>query len=292
MSDARALLKAKRQEARVNHPLAAYSSSGQLRCVACGTNVKNASSWQGHVGSKAHRVNATRLREAQQKQVEEQRLQESGKRKADSGEDEGDEEAEAAVKRRKLTTATNDQAVSPEPSIPAASNGFPANFFSDPSKAPPAPGSDDEDEEDSAATAVQPPTGPSATAVVAQPNSIDEEWMKFQQTVLNAPDEPDTYERATVFAEPVLAAEVPEGFPPREGTDDQPELTEAPLTEQEIRRRKEQDERELIMDRLVEEERAQEEADAKVSMLKQRLENLRKHREAAKQARQGRSTKS
>jgi zinc finger protein 830 len=47
MSDARALLKAKRQEARVTHSLAAYNSSGQLRCLACGTLVKHASAWEG-----------------------------------------------------------------------------------------------------------------------------------------------------------------------------------------------------------------------------------------------------
>ena len=65
MSDVRALLKAKRQEARITHPLASYTSAGQLRCIACGTAVKHASAWEGHVGSKAHRTNAARLRQEQ-----------------------------------------------------------------------------------------------------------------------------------------------------------------------------------------------------------------------------------
>ncbi|KAI0324322.1 hypothetical protein GY45DRAFT_1331656 [Cubamyces sp. BRFM 1775] len=34
MADARALLRAKRQEARIEHPLASYNTAGQLRCIA------------------------------------------------------------------------------------------------------------------------------------------------------------------------------------------------------------------------------------------------------------------
>ena len=80
MSDVRALLKAKRQEARITHPLASYTSAGQLRCIACGTAVKHASAWEGHIGSKAHRTNAARLREERAR--EEERERESLKRKA------------------------------------------------------------------------------------------------------------------------------------------------------------------------------------------------------------------
>ena len=282
MADARALLKAKRQEARVNHPLASYNSTGQLRCVACGTIVKHASSWEGHVGSKAHRVNAARLREAQQKRAEQEELTQNGKRKAEGGEDEAMEEDEAAVKKRKLSTP-DDQDVSVRPPPSAAASAFPADFFSDPSKAPSLSRSDDEDDE-------EPVVQPQATT--DNPSAIDAEWAQFQQTVLDAPDEKETYERATAFAEPVLVDEVPEGFPPRDGADGSPNVEDVPPTEEEIRRKKEQDERELIMDRLMEEERAQEEADAKVSMLKQKLENLRRQRAATKQAKHIQSTKS
>ena len=45
----------------------------------------------------------------------------------------------------------------------------------------------------------------------------------------------------------------------------------------------------MIMDRLIEEEQAQEEADARVSVLKNKLEALKKKREAAKAAKKGRS---
>ena len=73
MSSARALLRAKRQEARVTHPLASYTSAGQLRCLACGTIVKQSFSWEGHVGSKAHRMAAARLREEEHRREAEER---------------------------------------------------------------------------------------------------------------------------------------------------------------------------------------------------------------------------
>lgn len=277
MSDARALLKAKRQEARVTHPLAAYSSSSQLRCVACGTAIKHASSWEGHVGSKAHRVNAAKLREQQQKQAEQAR--ENGKRKA-ADDDENDDamESDTAVKKRRLSPEEPPPVTIVAASkTPAGSSGFPSDFFSDPSKAPSPLNSDDENEEE----AEQPP----ATAQ-SSPSAVDAEWEQFQQTVLNAPEESkqEAYERATVFAEPVLSSKVPEGFPPLHETGGESDAAPVPPTEDELRRKKEQDEKELIMDRLMDEERAQEEADAKVSMLKQRLENLRRQRLAAKVA--------
>jgi zinc finger protein 830 len=279
MSDVRALLKAKRQEARVNHPLASYSASGQLRCMACSTVVKHASSWEGHVGSKAHRQNAARLREEEQRraiQAEEEAVQ--GKRKADDSEPEPDLPQLETKKRRLRDDETA------EPKVPiqhsAVSSGFPADFFSDPSQAPPPPESDEEEDEGGTAAPIPASAAPTTAAA---PNAIDLEWEQFQQTVLNPPDQEETYERATVVAEPVLVESVPEGFPPLEG--DQPEAApEEELTEEQKRQQKEQEERELIMDRLLEEERAQEEADAKVVILKNRLEALRKAREAKKAA--------
>ncbi|THH06685.1 hypothetical protein EW146_g9538 [Bondarzewia mesenterica] len=107
MSDVRKLLKAKRQEARVVHPYATYGAGGQLRCTACGVGVKVA--WEGHVGSKAHRVNVARVRkeEEERRKVEEERVrveeeEEERKRRVDGGEENEEEEG-----------------------------GFPADFFSD-----------------------------------------------------------------------------------------------------------------------------------------------------------------
>ena len=64
------------------------------------------------------------------------------------------------------------------------------------------------------------------------------------------------------------------------------------LDEEAKRRRKEQEERELIMDRLLEEEQAQEEADARVSVLKSKLEALKRNREAARAAKAKKAAKS
>ncbi|KAJ7127182.1 hypothetical protein C8R44DRAFT_545048, partial [Mycena epipterygia] len=258
MADVRALLKAKRQEARISHPLASYSQSGQLRCVACGP-VKHASAWEGHLGSKLHRTTVARfkeeerLREAQRisKEEEEQARVLNGKRKA---EEQDSEESDTESKRRKVDDAST-------------SSGFPADFFSDPSRAPLPPQSDDEEDDPPPAAA-----------------PIDSEWERFQRDVVNAPDprDRDTYENATVMAEPELASETPEGFPPQQ-TEDAPDEP-SKLDVEEARRRKEHDERELIMDRLLDEERAQEEADMKVTLMKNRLDALMRKRNAAKAA--------
>lgn len=276
MADVRALLKAKRQEVRITHPLASYTTSGQLRCLACSTIVKHASAWEGHIGSKAHRTNAARLREERAREArrleEEERERESLKRKAmDVDEDGSGDDAQDVpmvdAKRRRT------ESVEPQPAPPTAKSkrsALPADFFSDPSMAPP-PAEEDEVEEEGGTEAEGPKTQ----------DVLDIEWQQFQQSVINAPDYQETYERATVIAEPVLAAEVPEGFPTAEGTDGQVVENEE-VDEETRRKKKEQDERELIMDRLLEEEQAQEEADARVSVLKNKLEALKKMRAAKK----------
>ncbi|KAF7375057.1 hypothetical protein MSAN_00392000 [Mycena sanguinolenta] len=255
MADVRALLKTKRQEARISHPLASYTN-GQLRCVACGP-VKHASAWEGHLGSKLHRTTVARLkeeerlREAQRAmQAEEESRVSNGKRKAEEQDSDSDTEA----KRRKVDDT---------------SSAFPADFFSDPSRAPPPPPqSDDEDDE-------PPPAQPAAA-------SLDSEWELFQRDVVNAPDFQETYQNATVMAEPELASDTPEGFPPQQAEDAPVEPSKTDL--EELRRQREQDERELIMDRLLDEEQAQEEADMKVAMMKNRLEAVMRRRAAAKEA--------
>ncbi|KXN85874.1 hypothetical protein AN958_10772 [Leucoagaricus sp. SymC.cos] len=281
MSDARALLRAKRQEARISHPLASYNASGQLRCIICGTLVKFASAWEGHLGSKAHRTNVVRIKEeerqreeaeeaerlqTQQMEVEEAQQQAGSKRKAPLDDNEGPEDDEdsdatstSTSKKQKLDT------------------GFPTDFFSDPSRAPilAGAGSDDEDEEKPSSALAQPPS------------AIDLEYERFQKELLQAQvpeDAHETYERATIVAEPELASEVPEGFPANAEETKAEEEVKPELTEEEKRQQKEAEEKELIMDRLLEEERAQEEADMKVQMMKNRLEAFKKQRETARAA--------
>lgn len=262
MADVRALLKAKRHEARITHPLAFYTKTGQLRCSACGTLV---SAWEGHLGSKLHRTTVARLKE-EERAKEARRLEEEheleqvvrGKRKAE-GQDSDSEESD--VKRRRTDPLTD---------------SFPADFFSDPSRAVIPPSDDSGDEADNLKS-----TAP--TTEVA--STLDLEWEQFQRDVVNAPDPNvldlrDTYERATVMAEPELASETPEGFPSQEV--EASSALPSKMDEEEARRKKEQDDRELIMDRLFDEERAQEEADLKVTVMKGRLEALKKKREAAR----------
>ncbi|KAF5367050.1 hypothetical protein D9758_004055 [Tetrapyrgos nigripes] len=265
MADVRALLKAKRQEARISHPLASYSNAGQLRCSACGTVVKHTSAWEGHLGSKIHRTTVAKLKEEERVREEEQRLIEEqerlslGKRKAEEEEMDIVEE-ETVTKKQRVTGPSRD---------------FPADFFSDPSRAPPVYELDSEDEGEATDAAAQ--TLPQRNAT---PNAIDLEWERFQKEVVNAPDARETYENATVVAEPILASEVPEGFPAPEA-EAEPEEPDK-LDEDALRQKKEQEERELIMDRLLDEERAQEEADMKVVVMKNKLELLKKKREQAK----------
>ena len=274
MSDIRTLLKARRQEARVNHPLAVYSSSGQLRCVVCEMIVKHATAWEGHLGSKAHRMNALRLR--QEAQLREQQGWEvevvenvaaPAKRKADEGSpvDAGDD---GSLKKRQRAESASEGGSGP--------SHLPANFFSDPSQAPTHALSDDSDGDE---TDVGPPPVPVSTT-----SALDEEWMRFQDAVINAPDNRETYDRATVIAEPELVSDETGGFPSQlqdHQPQDQQEQGDPRAQEEKTKQR---EERELIMDRLMEEELAQEEADMRVTVMKNRLEALRRKREAIRSA--------
>ena len=265
MSDVRTLLKAKRQEIRIDHPLASYTSSGQLRCVVCETNIRHSSAWDGHLGSKAHRTNAARVREEEKRrkalemEVEEEAMRVKRKIPEDDDIDGG------ATKKSRIT-----------PVPPLSTSSLPPDFFSDPSRAPiPSFGdSDDEDETQEGPAAPLKTTGQGGDA------ALDQEWIQFQQSVVNAPDAVATYDRATIVAEPDLVLDPSEGFPTQEGADAQLLVK----TDDEERRRKEREERELIMDRLLDEERAQEEADMKVVIMKNRLGALRKRREASQSA--------
>ncbi|PAV16607.1 coiled-coil domain-containing 16 [Pyrrhoderma noxium] len=243
MSDARTLLRAKRQEARIQHPFAAYTSSGQLRCTACSSSIKSASMWEGHLGSKPHRLAVSRLREAEAAKAQalaEQEETRRGKRKAEDADMDMDVDdipqdslrvSESTKKRRTseeptTTTTTTSSSTSVSASKPSKS-GFPADFFSDPSQAPVLSTLDSEDESDSEAP------HPSATTTTnnttqtpsAPKSQLDLEWEAFQASLTASADREEdqkiAYERATVFAEPELAPSAinggTSGFPPNTG---------------------------------------------------------------------------
>jgi zinc finger protein 830 len=277
---ARSLLRQRREEARIDHPLATYSKDGALRCSACAVAVKH---WEGHLGSKQHRATVLRLKAEAEKQerarLQEQREQELKRSRAEAEADAEEDEDE-----------DTDPEPEPKKAKTSASSGFPADFFSDPSMAPVPLGGDDEDEEMEEDSQPAPPPQP------AQPKSqLDLELEMFQQQIV-APTRVDQSERkleaynnATVMAEPVMASETPEGFPPKE-SDSTPSNTNAAsapaaedttVNEEAKRKEKEEMERELIMDRLLAEEQAQEEADNKVLLMKQKLEAAKARRKKA-----------
>ncbi|KAF8150551.1 hypothetical protein B0H34DRAFT_729203 [Crassisporium funariophilum] len=260
MADVRALLKAKRQEARISHPFATYNPSGQLKCSVCGSVVKHASAWEGHLGSKLHRTNVIRLKEAQIRQeVEDAREREretSVKRKAEDS----DDSEEPTEKKRKVSEEAG-----------SSTQGFPADFFSEPNRLPPSGESDDDEDDDNPnAAPVQPPSNA----------ALDLEYESFQRELAKNTntDAKQAYDEATIFAEPVPASEQVAGFPTAYVED-----SEAAVDTGEAKRQtREREDRELIMDRLMEEERAQEDADTRVQLMKTKLESLRRKREAKK----------
>lgn len=195
-------------------------------------------------------------------------------------------------------------------STSAENGGFPADFFSDPSrKLRTADDDDDEGDDDN-----EVPSNPEPASLLAQPKplqpttparktaqpNIDDEFVAFERAI-QAASRPkrDTYleafSKATISAEAELVSEVPDGFPPSvleqsgggdvvspSGANADDAVPEIGETEIDRQRRKGEEERELIVDRLLEEERAQEDADAKVSALKARLEAIKLKRAARK----------
>lgn len=315
MADVRALLKAKRQEARINHPHAAYGANGALRCTACGVAVKFASAWEGHLGSKSHRVAVANLKaKAEQSAARATTL---SKRKAEEGQDDGDdddddddaqmrvgvvgrEEEEVEQLRSGKRQRTEEREVGGQAQAQAlalASRAFPADFFSDPSRAPPR---DDEHEEDEEMMDQDQET------TSAPKSQFDMEWDAFEREMRQPPPPPVVLEgadaagaeaamvvdplavhaRATIAAEPELVSSLvglPAGTQGADEAADEAEGRKAvAVSEEEGRKRKEMDERELIMDRLVEEERAQEDAYSRVALLRNKVQMLKQKRQLAK----------
>lgn len=214
-------------------------------------------------------------------------------------------------KRRRIEESEEHSA-----SSPAAGSGFPADFFSDPSRSVPILADDDDDDnedvkDDSHRTSshqnAPAQSQPSAlsSSISTQPNptlsSIDDEFAAFERAIQAAAvkqpkrdTQVDAFAKATIAAEPELVTyDTSSGFPPSIGgnggvgeesrsgemNNAEPEVDESEIDQ---RMRKQEEERELIMDRLLDEERAQEDADAKVNALKARLEAIKLKRAAKK----------
>jgi len=315
MADVRALLKAKRQEARITHPYAAYGASGALRCTACGgAAIKFASAWEGHLGSKAHRVVVANLRAKEEARALKRKAG-AGEQEKEDGEEGGGEERGQDGQTVMTATATKRQRTEEREMAgadddDAAAHAFPVDFFSDPARALlRTTGDDDDDGMDQGDEAKEDGKAKPATAPKSQ---FETEWAAFERDMhglshhqqrrrrpTGGNDNADPQEASSSYAHATIAAEpelVPrfEGLPVSSDTgapaQEETGLVAAGVeegrkkvySEEEERRRKERDERELIMDRLLEEERAQEDAYGRVALLKNRIQMLKKKRELAK----------
>jgi zinc finger protein 830 len=245
-------------------------------CLICGTAVKHASAWEGHLGSKAHRTNVIRQREEERLEREQSKIQalEESEENADQDEEEKAHIADPSVSSSKRKTSNHPVDEHAEKRRRVEEKTLPTDFFSDPSRAP-ALLSDDPDKDDSISETSRPQPQPDVAKV-----AIDLEYERFQRELTKTTDSLDMYNRATIVAEPVVAPTSMPGFPITDAQIKENEI--AGPTEEEIRQKREQEDKELIMDRLLEEERAQEDADTRVLLLKNRVELLRKKRQEAR----------
>jgi zinc finger protein 830 len=298
MSDARALLRAKRQaeESRISHPYASYTSSKQLKCNVCDVIVKHASAWEGHLGSKGHRTVLAQLRKQHEQQQQRQRELEAAAAAASLEdrvvEDEGGQGKGVPGKRKASVSGEDLEAKKRRTGSEAqgSSGGFPTDFFSDPNRQIPVSNDDDEGEEGDT-MAVD--SGSAQQPVAEAKTAVDEEYERFQRELMSMQEKApavakhEAFARATVVAEEELFTEQQKSGFDLSG-DGQEEKVEEETDEQK-RERKAQEERELIMDRLLEEERLQEDCDLRVASMKARVEALKKKREMRKAAKQGKS---
>ncbi|EST04685.1 hypothetical protein PSEUBRA_005961 [Kalmanozyma brasiliensis GHG001] len=245
-TDARSLLRAAANERAkasatgISDPFASYSSTGGLRCSACKyLTIKHESLWGAHVLSKSHRSNVARIREEELSQAELQRTKD-GKRKAQDAPAQDDHREALAAS----TTNADDR------NADAASGSKKARV--------------DTDQENDIAP------------------SVDPEWELFKAQLESAepgqgPAAETNSAGAALEAEAQLISNDDAGR--NDGTvgNDAEELTIEEVQAQE-RARKEQEEREEILSRLEEEQRQQDEADQRVSALKQRLQRIKQAR--------------
>lgn len=256
MADARSLLRSRRQDARISHPLASYTTAGQLRCIACAITIKNTAAWDGHIGSKAHRLAASELRKREQRNADSTRLASIEKRTISQVDDVEANSEEERIELAPKRTRTEKHAETHE----ASSSTLPPNFFSNPSLAPVISSASDTDDDES-----ELPLPPSLEKQATANSQLDLELQQFQASLasINPISQENSeyagreaYDRATVFAEPEIHTNTDKGFPsdePSKNVDAPQNSSEKLETEDNRQLRQEQEERELIMDRLIEE---------------------------------------
>ena len=164
------------------------------------------------------------------------------------------------LKRQTPDTEDASDISSKKRKLEESTDALPADFFSRPRDASP---SDAEMENEN--VQAEPTGGASA--------ELELEYRRFQRELLTIPDPLEAYQSATVVAEAELVPEDSQrGFPAED-------VAEAVTVDKQDERRRDEDEREMILDRLLDEERAQEDADMRVDLMKKRLEAAKRKRQ-------------
>ncbi|KJE03759.1 zinc finger protein 830 [Cryptococcus gattii NT-10] len=275
--DAKSLLRAKKAEARINHPYAAYNASGVLRCSICAVPVKQ---WDAHLLTKQHRTSVAREKAEREKSE-----------RAKRSRPETEVESGSSSKRPKIAQQpqlASREGSSEEDDVPS---GLPVGFFSANNRTVPEPKTE----------ALSSPSIAPGAATAAKTG--DAELDDFLASLADNSPAPDTSapaapptaisqaqanggaKRKTTYKQDIIPGQASyEAAPVRiiqTGEEEQEEQKKEPEeNEAEKRERLQREEREDIMARLEEEERAQEDADSRIMALKQRMEMLRKKREA------------
>ncbi|BEJ13518.1 hypothetical protein CspHIS471_0306920 [Cutaneotrichosporon sp. HIS471] len=251
--DAKSLLRAKKAGSRIQHPYASYSAAGQLRCSICAVPVKQ---WDAHLLTKAHRQSVAREKKeaaaVQKKRAAEDEAESSSKRAKISNTEDGEEEG-----RSKL----------------------PAGFFSAGNQ--PQPQEDEGEEEEEKEKEKQPEADAELDAFLA---SLNDGPGSAGTTAAPAPVRAPAQRKRRTYKEPEEDGVTSYSAAPqlvKDKNEEEREATpESEETEAERRARLAREEREEVLARLEEEQRAQEDADARVDALKARMEALKKRREA------------
>ncbi|GHJ83668.1 hypothetical protein NliqN6_0070 [Naganishia liquefaciens] len=283
--DARSLLRAKKAGATASasatgNPYLKIDAKGDQRCSICGVLAKH---WDAHQVSKQHKTSLQRIRQEEAAAAAAAARKKEGKKRqaVDEAPMTGPtvEDVPAGAEADRGKRVRTDDAPGPVDTSPANSlvDAELDDFLSSLSAIPDIPAE------------TEPPVPANKSRY--KPSQPETQTHYESAAVLNAP--PPT--KSTAISSGATAASNPFAgkltkkvdIGPALPAEDVTEEAEEEETEAERRAREQREEREEIMDRLEEEQRAQEEADERVQSLKARLELVKKRRALAKQNKVG-----
>lgn len=286
MADVRSLLRDERASRRINHPHAAYSATGTLRCILCDENIKSETRWGRHVVSASHTSRQRKLAQGNGT-IKKGPSEQSKLRKAEQKDD------VAVNKKRKADDSDEETADDENRKRPKAAEGLPTNFFDEnEGLSPPGPSTQDEEpgaQEQKTNTPIlsisQLPSRP-APGPVPTPTVDESEWAAFERDIAEPlPASPQSHPQttpsailaeATISAAPLTAAQIE--------MQKQEELRERDRVKREA---EVEENREEVARRIEEDELVMEDLEARVAKLKARRDALRLQQEQAIEAEKG-----